>query len=136
MFSDFGGRPWPRLTLVLAALLWLLVGGEAEQEQPETVAPAAAAQAILSPLAKALVVHANHTGVDHPESTSAWSDVLSTAVLPRWAPTLVALGLLAAVAFVARSIAPHGSAGRDPPCGFSTELSGQAVLTRFCLARR
>lgn len=69
---------------------------------------------------------------DHPERFTA-------AVLPRSGAVvaaLIALGVVAAVA-VTGGLARFGvPAGRGPPRAPALSVTGQDVLTRFCLSRR
>ncbi|MCA2347058.1 hypothetical protein JF734_14435 [Mycobacterium intracellulare] len=81
--------------------------------------------------------------VDHPHvskgSAGDHHEQFTTAVLPRSGAVvaaLIALGVVAAVA-VTGGLAWFGlAAGRGPPHTPAFALTGQEVLTRFCLSRR
>jgi hypothetical protein len=80
-------------------------------------------------------------GVDHAHlvngSLTECHDVFATAALPRPATTLVALGFMPAVVAIAAVLASFVlPAGRGPPKALPAGLTGQDLLTRFCLARR
>lgn len=80
--------------------------------------------------------------VDAPQlvddSLTACHYAFSNAVLPKSSSTtLTALGVVVAVVAVAGWLAPRVvAAGRGPPCGPAAFLTGQDLLTRFCVARR
>ncbi|MGV7301732.1 putative copper homeostasis (lipo)protein LpqS [Mycobacterium kansasii] len=79
--------------------------------------------------------------VDHPhagkDSSTAHHEQFLTAVLPRSASALAALGVLAAVIAVAGgSTQFRVLAGRGPPAPVGALVAGQDLLTRLCLSRR
>ncbi|WP_040624515.1 hypothetical protein [Mycobacterium parascrofulaceum] len=81
--------------------------------------------------------------VDHPHvgkgSSGGHHEQFTTAVLPRSGAVvaaLIALGVVAAVAVTAGSAWFGLPAGRGPPRAPAFSVTGQDVLTRFCLSRR
>lgn len=79
--------------------------------------------------------------VDHAHSFAGsltqCHDVFATAVCPRSATTLVALGAVAAGIAVTAALANLVvAAGRGPPKVLPTARTGQDLLTQFCVARR
>ncbi|WP_241777298.1 hypothetical protein [Mycobacterium intracellulare] len=81
-------------------------------------------------------MHADHAFLDRGVLAKC-SKVFATAPLSGPVTTLVALGLIVAVVFIAGSwiklVAP---VGRGPPRAVAPVFSGQELLTRFCIARR
>ncbi|ASQ89216.1 hypothetical protein CE197_13075 [Mycobacterium intracellulare subsp. chimaera] len=81
------------------------------------------------------------TNVDntHPASASTGCHhAFTIAVLPApWSAALVGLGVVVALVALRGSL-PHRVApiGRGPPRAAATFITGQDLLTRFCLARR
>ncbi|MDN4519688.1 MULTISPECIES: hypothetical protein [Mycolicibacterium] len=79
--------------------------------------------------------------MDHPHfqhaSAAISPDTFATAVVPRVATVLVALGLAVAVA-AAWLYRGHGiwAAVRGPPRGLGPVVSGRQLLARFCISRR
>ncbi|WP_232009980.1 hypothetical protein [Mycobacterium intracellulare] len=69
---------------------------------------------------------------------SSHHEAFAATVLPNSPSTaLAALGLVVAVVAIAALLAQHVVlAGRGPPRGFPAALTGQDLLTRFCLSRR
>jgi hypothetical protein len=112
----------------------LLIGSEAAlpwSQGPDDHAPHAVATAMADEFA---VV------VDHPhvqQSVVLSPDTLATAVVPRVATILVALGLAVAVA-AAWLYGGHGiwATVRGPPRGLGPVSSGRQRLSRFCISRR
>ncbi|KZS69258.1 hypothetical protein A4G26_26360 [Mycobacterium kansasii] len=94
------------------------------------------AHALLSTVGGEFAVNVDHAHLFDGSSTDC-HNVFATAVLPRPATTLVALGAVAALiaitAALANLVVP---AGRGPPKVPITALAGQDLLSRFCLARR
>ena len=79
--------------------------------------------------------------VDHPYLVASPAPCphvkFVTAVVPRVVTALVALGVAWTVLAVTGALAQHVvPAGRDPPVALGTSLTGQDLLTRFCVARR
>ena len=96
-----------------------------------------APQPLLTTLRSELTVNADHPYVDNGPSKGC-SKAFADAVLPQSPVTAVAaLSVLPAVVTVAGWLATRVvPAGRDPPRGLTAALTGQDLLTRFCLARR
>ncbi len=62
---------------------------------------------------------------------------LALPALPQPSTALAALGVVTVLAALAGPLAQRvAPTGRGPPRGPKTYLTGQGVLTRFCLARR
>jgi lipoprotein LpqS len=79
--------------------------------------------------------------IDHANlsdgSRSSCPANFATAVIPRSATSLAALGaVVAVVAIVGTLWVVVAPAVRDPPSGLVYPFTGQAILTRFCVARR
>ncbi|WP_264078777.1 hypothetical protein [Mycobacterium szulgai] len=134
--SNASALPRWRSMIVVATVAFLvaLVGHSAMlHSESHTSHPA---HALLSTLGGEFAVNADHPHVFDGSSTHC-HNVFATAVLPRPATTLVALGTVAAVVAITAVLASLViSAGRGPPQGRFSALSGQDLLTRFCLARR
>lgn len=91
---------------------------------------------VLSSLAAEFSVNADHAHLADGTSP-ACDESLAAAVLPQSATTLVALGLVFAVVAVMGWLAqPAVLSGRGPPRALGAVLTGQDLLTRFCLSRR
>jgi hypothetical protein len=127
-FNEAVARMPVRKAVALALAFWVVVIG-AEWALPGTD--------VTEP-------HA-HTGpvvaVNHPHigdgSTPSAPDTFAEAVLPRTFTALAALGLIAGLA---TAVLHRGqsilAAIRGPPRAQFVNLSGRAVLTRLCIARR
>lgn len=119
-----------------AVVMWVLViGGHSE---PRSESPAShPAHALVSSLDGEFAIN-----IDHPHlsngSSSAHHEAFVSAVLPNSPSTaLAALGLVvAAVAAVGLLCRQVMLAGRGPPHGLPAAVTGQDLLTRFCLSRR
>jgi hypothetical protein len=95
-----------------------------------------APHASLSSLSGELTVNPEHANLVDG-SSMACHEMVTTAVLPREGTASVALGaVMAAVATTGRLAQPREVADRGPPRALGTALTGQDLLTRFCLARR
>lgn len=125
-----------RAVIALALALWI-VAVAAEWALPVgDIAPAHGPHALSSALVgeHALVIDHPHIG-DAPAPLPP--DAFAEVILPRPSTSLVALGLIAALAVVAaRWHQPALAAIRGPPRPRSTVLSGRVMLTRLCIARR
>jgi hypothetical protein len=92
--------------------------------------------ALLSSSGSEFTVNAEHAHLVDGSSTACHESV-TTAVLPRSGTASVARGaVMAVVAITGRQAQPAALAGRGPPGALGIALSGQDLLTRFCLARR
>jgi hypothetical protein len=95
-----------------------------------------APHALISSLASEFTVNAEHTHLVDRSSTACHESV-TTAVLPRSGTASVARGaVMAVVAITGWLPQPPVVAGRGPPRALGAALTGQDLLTRFCLARR
>jgi len=94
-------------------------------------------QPLLTSLDSELTVGVDQPYVDNGPSKACRTG-FADAVLPQsLATAIAALGVVAAVVAAAGWLAPRAApAGRDPPWGPAIFLTGQDLLTRFCLARR
>jgi hypothetical protein len=91
---------------------------------------------LFSSLGSEFTVNAEHSHLVDASSTACHESV-TTAVLPRSGTASVAHGaVMAVVAITGRQAQPAAQAGRGPPGALGTALTGQDLLTRFCLARR
>jgi hypothetical protein len=91
---------------------------------------------LLSSLGSEFTVNAQHAHLVDGSSTECHESV-TTAVLPRSATASVGHGpVIAVVAITGWQAQPAVLAGRGPPGALGTALTGQDLLTRFCLARR
>jgi lipoprotein LpqS len=95
-----------------------------------------------APHALAAASHAGFAVItDHPHmqdaSTPAVPDKFTAAISPRATTTLMALGLITAVAILASCWGTGvWTAVRGPPNELACVLAGRQLLTRFCIARR
>lgn len=138
VFSGVGRRPLLGWMIAIAATAWLLGSAAGDVERYERAAPDAAHTVLTSAAGSESAVNGDpaHLGWG---SSPACPKVFATAVLPRLAPALVALGVLGALAAVAGFFAERGvQSGRGPPRGPAPVLilTGQDLLTRLCLSRR
>jgi hypothetical protein len=126
-----------RSAAALAVALWVVLIA-AQWELPLSDASAAHPHAAGAQSAHSVewAVITDHAHVQDG-STPAVPQTIAAAVLPRASIGLIALGLIAAVIVLAGSCARGVLATvRGPPRALVTVLSGQQVLTRFCIARR
>ncbi|WP_244269136.1 hypothetical protein, partial [Mycobacterium parascrofulaceum] len=134
-----------RYVVAVGAAVWLamwgvLIGADSVIMRSQSSAPRPAHAVVASASGGG---GQSSFGVDHPRATKGFAsehpEQSTAAVLPRsGAPvtTLIALGAVAAVA-VAGGLACFGlPAGRGPPHTPAFSVTGQDVLTRFCLSRR
>jgi plasmid stabilization system protein ParE len=136
----------PRLRYVVAvvAAVWLAVwvvvigahsvmgDGHSESSVPHP------AHALVASLGSEFAVNVDHPHVGNG-SSSAHPEQFSAAVLTRSGAAVAALAVLGAVlaVAVAGGLARLGApAGRGPPRARAFSVTGQEVLTRFCLSRR
>lgn len=145
----FGGASrLPRLRYVVAVgaaawlAAWVLIGAHSVMGHSQS----SVSQSSMSQPARALVASLGGeftVDVDHPHvgkgSSGDHHEQFTTAVLPRSGAVVAALIALSAVAAVALTggLARFGvPAGRGPPRAPALSVTGQDVLTRFCLSRR
>ncbi|MDA3641290.1 hypothetical protein [Mycobacterium xenopi] len=131
------GRPRWRSLIVVAAVVWALLAVGAHGALPEEH-HGAHAHPLLSSLDHEFVVDVGHAHLVDGSTLSHHPEQFATAVLPQRPTTaLIALALVvAAVAFTGVLSYLVASPGRGPPPRLALVLTGQARLTRFCLARR
>lgn len=128
---------WLRLVaVVLAAVGVLAVGCGLTSVKSSSHAVAHPPHALLSTLGGEFTVDVTQPHVD-TGSRHACLEKLGTAVLPRSATVSTALCAVVAVVAIGCLLTPLGVvAGRGPPRPLAAALTGQEVLTRFCLFRR
>lgn len=121
--------------VLTAVATWVLVMGHAEARAESP--PAHPTHVLVSSLGGEFTVTADHAHVGTP-SPAAHSEAFAVAVLPN-SPALsvaalaVVVSALAAVGFFGQQAR---LSGRSPPRGLAAVLTGQDLLTRFCLSRR
>ena len=125
-----------RSVIALAAAAWLLAVG-AELALPYLTTPAAHHPHYVSSSTSGhsaeVVDHAHIQDGDKPASHEAFV----AAILPRVTTGLAALGVIAALAALVSSFAHLVlPTMRGPPRRIATTLTGQHLVTRFCIARR
>ena len=136
MLSDAPGQRLLRLAIAIAATVWLLIAGTSGDIDRFAHSAPDLAHTALTSLTGGSAVNADHTHVEHGSSLTCL-ELLASAVLPPLASTLVALGLLAAVATLAGLLVDRVvRSGRSPPRAVAAVITGRDVLTRFCVARR
>lgn len=145
----FGGASrLPRLRYVVAVgaaawlAAWVLIGAHSVMGHSQS----SVSQSSMSQPARALVASLGGeftVDVDHPHvskgSAGGHHEQFTTAVLPRSGAVvaaLIALGVVAAVALTGGLAWCGLPAGRGPPHTPAFSVTGQDVLTRFCLSRR
>jgi len=126
----------PRLVMTIMVAVWVL-GGVAgcwiTRSEPSESNPA---QAIFTSLSDEFAVNADHATADCATSPGC-PQASGMAVLAPSTTILVALGTALVVTTIVGSVAHRAAAARrGPPHGALVALTGQDVLTRFCLARR
>lgn len=136
MLSDAPRQRLLRSAVAIAATVWLLIAGTSGDVDRLAQSAPDPAHTALTSLGSSSAANADCPHADHGSSLTCL-ELLASAVLPALASTLVALGLLGAVAavaglFVDRVVQP----GRSPPRGLATVITGQDLLTWLCVARR
>lgn len=125
-----------RTVTAVVAALWLLAGAASCFLVCPERSASNPAHAVLTSRDGEFAVHADHARVECGQSP-ACPQALATTLLPRSATALVALWTAVAMATVAGSLARWvAPTRRGPPGGLPLVLTGQDLLTRFCLARR
>lgn len=122
---------------VAAVTLWVLaVGGHSDVRS--TAAASQQAHAVVTSLGTEFSVSADHGHLVSSDSAGAHPEAFAAAVLPNSPATAVmGLGVVVAVAAAVGLWRPWVTlAGRGPPAAPATALTGQDLLTRFCLSRR
>jgi hypothetical protein len=123
--------------IAVAVAMWVLViGGHSElRSQSGAFHPA---HALVSSLGREFAVNAEHPHLSNGSSAAHHHEAFASGVLPDSPATVVAaLGVVvAAVAAVGLLWQQVMLAGRGPPRGPAAVLTGQGLLTRFCLSRR
>ncbi|WP_244232281.1 hypothetical protein [Mycobacterium innocens] len=130
------GLPRWRSLIVVAMVAFLVaLVGHSAMLHSETNSPHPP-HVLLSSVGGEFAVNIDHAHL-FDGSLSECHNVFATAAVPRSATTLVERGVVSAVVAITAALANLVvSAGRGPPKGPLTILTGQDLLTRFCLARR
>lgn len=119
----------------VAAVVWALAFGLCGLHQAESYG-AHAPDSVLASMDQRSVVHGDNASLGDGAPHGCPQQV-ATAVPPRSATELAVLGVVVTVAAVTGWIAPLiVSAGRGPTVTPAIVLTGQDLLTRFCLSRR
>ncbi|MDZ4232732.1 MAG: hypothetical protein U1C73_02985 [Dietzia sp.] len=122
--------------IALAIVCWVLaVTAESGVMSSDTPAPHSAHAVASAPGAEFAVI-AEHPHV-YDGSALASPETVAAAVPPRGTTMLVALAVIAAICVLAGCRARDLLAAvRGPPGAAAVILTGQQILTRFCIARR
>ncbi|MES3638929.1 hypothetical protein Q9Q76_17700 [Mycobacterium intracellulare] len=140
--ASASGTPRLRYVVAVGAAAWLamwgvLIGAHSIMGHSQS-SLAHPAHALVASLGGEFTVDVDHPHVSKG-SAGGHHEQFTTAVLPRSgavAAALIALGAVAAVALTG-GLARFGvPAGRGPPRAPALSVTGQDVLTRFCLSRR
>lgn len=117
--------------------MWVLVIGGHSELRSESPAPHPA-HALVSSLGSEFTINIDHPHLYNYPSSAHHHEAFATAVLPHSpTTTFAALGVVvAAVAGVGLMRQQVMLAARGPPRGLAAALTGQDLLTRFCLSRR
>lgn len=132
VLTDVTKQPFARWIVAIVAVVWLL-GGNAEHVWRVGV-PLDLAHGSITSSGGPLAVNADHTQCDAglsapcPEATAVVS-------LPRTVANFLTLGVFVTVAAAVSYLASL-TVERGPPRGSARVVSGQDLLTWFCLARR
>lgn len=138
------GRPrWSGPLIVVAALVWALVGVgahggllSAERHAVHAVHAVHAGHPLLASWGAEFAVSAHHAHMVDGSAHSHHPEQFATAVLPRSATTLAALAVVVTVVAALVILDCFVPGGRGPPPALAPVVTGQDLLTRFCLARR
>ncbi len=131
--------PWLRSIFVVAAVVWGLVAvgahaGLASGDHHAVHPP----HALLTAVGAEFAVDVGHAHLVDGSGSSHHPEQFASAVLPRSATALAGLALVVAVVATVMGVLAGVavSAGRGPPFGLASVVTGRDRLTRFCLARR
>lgn len=130
------GWSWLWSVLVAAAMVWGLTavaahGGSLSAEHHKAHQP----HALLTSVGAEFAVAVDHAHL--VDGSSHAPKQFASAVLPRSATALTALGVVVAVLAAIGALGGYAvSAGRGPPSGLALVVTGRDRLTRLCLARR
>lgn len=123
------------LVAVVAAMGMLAIAAHSDVLRP--VSPAThTPHAVASSLGGEYTVTIDHAHLDNGSSAAHHPPFPATMLTKSPSTTLAAFGLVAALVAVAVSLALLVPSGRGPPRGLAGALTGQDLLTRFCLSRR
>ncbi|WP_293003928.1 hypothetical protein [Mycobacterium sp.] len=123
--------------IATAVVMWVLVIGGHFELRSEASAPHPA-HAMITALGSEYTINVDHPHLVDGDALGAHPEELAAAVLPDSSSTaLAALGLVVAVVAVAALLAHRVvPAGRGPPRGLASALTGHDLLTRFSVSRR
>lgn len=130
---DLLHHPLLRSAIAVVAVLWLL-GGAVEHSRHAAVS-LDGAHGLIASASGALAVNGDHVQGDCGLSLSC-PELAAVVVLPQWDTAFLALGMLGAAAAVVCWSNRTRETRRGPPRGSFMAITGQDLLTRFCLARR
>lgn len=122
--------------IAAASAMWVLVIGGHTQTRPDIVA--SDPHTLSTSVGADVTISADHQYLADGGSSGLHPETLAAAVLPNLSSlALTALGVVVAVvAATAWLVQRLMLAGRGPPRGFLAAVTGQDLLTRFCLSRR
>lgn len=133
MSRDLLRQPLLRSAIAIVAAIWLL-GGAAEHAWHAATSLDQAHGAVAS-ASGPLAVNADHAQCESGLSPSCPGSV-AVVDLPRWDIGFLVLGLSAAAVVLVCCLDRMRQTKRGPPRGSPMPITGQDLLTRFCLARR
>lgn len=128
------GPRWRLLTAV-AAVTWLFILVCHSAMLPSQTHEPHHPHALLASVGGQVTVNVDHAHLFN-SSLIECHDVFATASLPRSATTLVEVGVVTAVVAIAVALTNLAMAPTRGPPRMLPFLTGQDLLTRFCLARR
>lgn len=123
--------------VAVAVAMWVLVIGGHSELRSESPA-SHPAHALVTSLGNEFTINTEHAHLDNRSSSTHHHEAFATGVLPHSpATSFAALGVVAAAVLALGLLCQHVMlAGRSPPRGLAAALTGQDLLTRFCLSRR
>ncbi|WP_083212156.1 hypothetical protein [Mycobacterium intracellulare] len=123
--------------ITTAVAMWVLVIGGDCVPRPESLA-SDSSHTVTTPVGGEFTIILDHPHLVDGDSWGIHPEAFAAGVLPNSSSAaLAALGVVVAVVAVTAWLAQHlVLAGRGPPRGLATALTGQDLLTRFCLSRR
>jgi hypothetical protein len=122
--------------IATASAMWVLVIGGHTPTRPDI--GASDPHTLTTSVGADVAISAEHQYLADGGSSGIHPETLAAAVLPNLSSiALTALGVVVAVVAATAWLAQHRMlAGRGPPRGFLAAVSGQDLLTQFCLSRR
>ncbi|KAA1245098.1 hypothetical protein F0Q45_24450 [Mycobacterium simiae] len=140
-FVGAAGTSRLRYVVAVASVAWMalwvvVIGAHNELFHSESPVPHPA-HALATSLGAEFAINVDHPHVSK-HSSSAHPEQFMTAVLPRSASTVLAVGVVTVMAAAGAGWLIHHvvPAGRGPPVGPAAVLAGRDILVRFCLSCR